>query len=212
VLKDPQTDFTFTFKTGQNVGRFTSKHKHVYDNMSLNFRFKLLRKLKYFLSSYDFFKILSFTDKCDKYGSFEMSMNDRRLNWRKESRYSSVSIVPRPRAERSGVRFQSVTIFSLLHIARNGSGTYPRPCSMGKRVLHRGHSDRGVLLITGYLCRTPRLRISGAIPLLPLHVKMVWILKKLPLHRIMIKKTPCFRPGVTLRYKCIWHDGQPRQK
>jgi len=38
---------------------------------------------------------VSFTDKCEKYGSSEMPTKDRRLNWRKESRYSSVSIVTR---------------------------------------------------------------------------------------------------------------------
>ena len=34
------------------------------------------------------------------------------------------------------------------------------------------------MLITGYLSRIPRLRMSGAIPPLPLHAFMVWALKK----------------------------------
>jgi hypothetical protein len=146
---------------------------------SLPFGAILLRKLKHFLSSYDFFfKIVSFTDKCEKYGSSEMSMNGRRLNRRKKSRYSSVSIVTRLRDERSGVRIPSVTTFSLIHIFLEGSGNYPRSCSMGTTVLPRGQSDRSVMLIAGYLCRILRIRINGAIPLLPLHAFVVWTLQR----------------------------------
>jgi len=79
---------------------------------------------------------MSFTDKCEKFGSFEMSMNDRRWNWCEKARYSSVSIVTRLRAERSGVRIPSVTTFSVLHVIRKGSGTYPRSCYTVRGFFH----------------------------------------------------------------------------
>ena len=69
------------------------------------FQIKVTEKMKIFpfkLRYFFFFKIVSFTDKCENDGSFEMSMNDIRSNWRKEIRYTSVSIVTRPRVERAG--------------------------------------------------------------------------------------------------------------
>jgi hypothetical protein len=42
------------------------------------------------------------------------------------------------------------------------------------RFIFLGQSGRGVMLTT-YLCLVPRLRLSGAVPLLPLCTSMAWI-------------------------------------
>jgi len=61
----------------------------------------------------------------------------------------------------------------VLHNVRNCPGAHPASCSMCTRLLSRLQSSRTHLL-------EPRLRMSGAIPLLPLHAVMTWTEIKLP--------------------------------
>jgi len=58
--------------------------------------------------------------------------------------------------------------FSLLQDMQTGSGAHPASYSMGtKKVLSHGPCNRGVKLTT-HLHLVPRLRIGGAISILPL--------------------------------------------
>ena len=69
--------------------------------------------------------------------------------------------------------------FSLLHDMQTGSEAHPASYSVGiTRVLSQGLSRWGVKLTT-HLHLVLRLRISGAIPLLPLHAFSAWTGKTL---------------------------------
>jgi len=61
---------------------------------------------------------------------------------------------------------------SFLHNIQTSSGDHPA-YSMGTVVLSQGYSSWSMMLTT-QLHLTPRLIKSGAIPLLPLYVFMVW--------------------------------------
>ena len=61
--------------------------------------------------------------------------------------------------------------FSLLQNAQKGPGAHPAFYSIGTGVLSRGYSDWGVASTT-HLHLVPRFRMSGAIPLFPLHAFM----------------------------------------
>ena len=60
---------------------------------------------------------------------------------------------------------------SFLQNVQTASGAHPALYSMGSGVLSRGYSGRGVKLTT-HLHLVPRLRMSGAIPLIPLYAFM----------------------------------------
>jgi hypothetical protein len=68
--------------------------------------------------------------------------------------------------------------FSLLENVQTRSGAHPTYYSERSGVLYRGQNDGGVTLIT-HLNLVPRLRMIGAIPLLPLHAFMAWTGKKI---------------------------------
>jgi hypothetical protein len=65
---------------------------------------------------------------------------------------------------------KTAQIDSVTHLA-----SYP----IGTRVPSQGQSGRGVKLTT-YLHIVPRLRMTGAIPLLPLYAFMAWLRTTLP--------------------------------
>ena len=67
---------------------------------------------------------------------------------------------------------------SLLQIIQTGSGAHLAFCSMGTGFLPRGQSRRGGRLTT-HIHLVPRLRMSGAVPLLPLYAFMAWTGKTL---------------------------------
>ena len=70
--------------------------------------------------------------------------------------------------------------FSFFENVQTGCGAHTASYSVGTGVLPRGYSGRSVKL-TAHLHLVPRLRMSGAIPLLPLYAFRVWTGKTLPL-------------------------------
>jgi hypothetical protein len=88
------------------------------------------------------------------------------------SRDCDGSIVTRLATGRYGVRIPAGTkYFHRLLKVQTGSEAQQAPCSMGTGCLSRAYSDRGVKLNT-HLHLEPRLGMSGAVPLLPLHAIM----------------------------------------
>ena len=71
-------------------------------------------------------------------------------------------------------------IFFVFPNVQTGSEVHPDSYSVGTGILSRDQRGRGVKFIT-QLRLLPMLRMSGAIPLLPLYAFMVWTAKILPL-------------------------------
>jgi len=84
-----------------------------------------------------------------------------------------VGIVTALWARRSGVRIsEGAKGFSLLRIVQTGPGVHPASCSVYAWVLCRVQSGRSVKWTT-YIHLKPKLRLRGAIPVLPLYAVMV---------------------------------------
>ena len=69
---------------------------------------------------------------------------------------------------------------SFLQNVQTGSGAQTTSQNMGTAVLARGYSGCGVILVTHFHL-APRLRMSGAIGLTPLHAFKAWTGTALPL-------------------------------
>jgi hypothetical protein len=93
------------------------------------------------------------------------------------TRGSSVTIVTRLRASRSEVIILLGAKFSsILQNFQTSSGGPPNFLYNG----HRRSFPGRVVMLTIHLHLVPRLRMSGAMPLLPLYAVMVWVGKPLP--------------------------------
>jgi len=85
-----------------------------------------------------------------------------------------VHVATRSQAGRSKVRIPvGARNFSLLQNVQTSSGTYAASYSMGSMALSQKKSGHIVTLTTD-LNLVPGLRMSGAIPLLPLNAFMAW--------------------------------------
>ena len=82
--------------------------------------------------------------------------------------------------------WQEKDIFSLFLNVQTGSGAHTISCSMRTGVLSRGESGQD-LKITSYLHLVPKLRMSGAIPLVP--YTHLWRGKR-KLHLLMLVSQP----------------------
>jgi hypothetical protein len=113
---------------------------------------------------------------------------------------SIVSIVNRLHAGRSRVRILAgVRDFCLLQNVQTSPGAHPVFFFNGYRGFH-GYSGWGVKLTT-HLHLVPRLRMIGAMPLLPLYAFMVWTETTLPLTDIIKVGKACGMYGG--EEKCI---------
>jgi len=80
----------------------------------------------------------------------------------------SLGIVTRLRGWTGRVRIPAqARDFLFSKTVQTGSGAHPASYSMGTRVLSRGSGSQGIML-TIHLHLVPRLRMGGAITLLPL--------------------------------------------
>ena len=85
--------------------------------------------------------------------------------------------VTRLRAGRSGVRIPAQTTdLSHLHMVQTNSGVHSASYSIRNGVVSRGQSSQGVKLTTHFRL-VPRLRMRGAIPVLPLYALTLWTAK-----------------------------------
>ena len=88
--------------------------------------------------------------------------------------------VTRLRAGRSGVRIPAQTTdLSHLHMVQTNSGVHSASYSIRNGVVSRGQSSQGVKLTTHFRL-VPRLRMRGAIPVLPLYALTLWTAKTWP--------------------------------
>jgi hypothetical protein len=76
---------------------------------------------------------------------------------------------------------------SVFQNIQTGSGAHPASCSMGTGFFPGGEAAVGVML-TSHLQLVPRLRMNGAIPLLPLYAFMAWTGEELPLLTLHLLK------------------------
>ena len=85
-----------------------------------------------------------------------------------------VRVATRSQAGRSGVRILvRVRNFSLLQNVQTSSGTHAASYLIGSMLISQKNSGQVVTLTTD-LNLVPGLRMSGAIPLLPLNAFMAW--------------------------------------
>jgi hypothetical protein len=90
----------------------------------------------------------------------------------KKSWDNVISIATRLWIGQSGVQFPAgVRDSSVLRNIQTGSGTHPASYIMGTEVPSRGLSGWGMMLTTHFQL-APKLRMNGAIPLLPLYAFM----------------------------------------
>jgi hypothetical protein len=86
----------------------------------------------------------------------------------------SLGIVTRLGAGQAGFEFQhGQEIFSFQKLSRQALKAHPASYSVGTTVLSQGSGSEGIKL-TIHLHLVPRLRMSGAITLLPLYAIMLW--------------------------------------
>lgn len=83
-----------------------------------------------------------------------------------------VGIVTRLQARRTGIQIPVGGDCLISKHGQTGSGAHPVSPSVGTTVLSWGQSGRNVT--TSHLCVSPRLTLSGAIPLLPFPSWYVW--------------------------------------
>jgi hypothetical protein len=112
------------------------------------------------------------------------------------SRTGVFGIATRLLTGRSGVQFLvqerdsifNFMIFCLLRSVQTGCGPHTAS-SVGTGVLSRGYSGRGVKLTTHFYL-IPRLRMSGAVPLLRLYTFMAWTGRTLPFTKSIVTMWP----------------------